>query len=95
MGIQVERDEKTQEVVICIRDDKDCGASVKPTRRIRLQPRNAAILGAQLIAAADDNLTSFVRDSGEVIETGRDAIEQAKSAVELFGRVKKIFGGSK
>ncbi len=92
MGIWVERDEKHKTVVLCMSDDKDCGAGVKPTRRIKLQPRNAAILGAKLITAADENLTEFMQGSKEVIETGADAIQQAKSAVDLFKRVKKIFG---
>jgi hypothetical protein len=95
MGIWVERDEKTKTVVLCTSDDKDCGAGIKPTRRIRLQPRNAAILGAQLIAAADEDLTAFVGESREVIETGTEVYRQGKSAVELFGRVRKIFGGLK
>ncbi len=92
MGIWVERDEKTKTVVLCTSDGKDCGAGVKPTRRIKLTPRNAAILGAKLITAADEDLTAFVEGSREVIETGTEGVKIAKSAVDLFKRASKLLG---
>lgn len=93
MAVWVERDEKTGEVVLCMADGRDCGASVKPTRRIRLQPTNAKLLGARLIAASDPDLEDFVQGSREVVETGAQVVKQAKDAAELFRRVSSLLGG--
>lgn len=87
-----ERDKRTGEVVICERQEGDDGAGIAPTKRTRMSSHEAKMLGAQLIAASDEDLTGYVEASREVVDVGVEAVRTAQNVADIFKRAKKLLG---
>lgn len=106
MGLWVERDKRTGDVILCSQDEKTSearGASsrpggggrdvskVAPVRRIRLKPDAAKVLALRILAASDEDAESLVEGTQEAVKLVSNGAKVAKDAHAFLKGVQAMF----
>lgn len=88
MGLWVERDKRTGEVVICSQASTAPGAAV---RRIRLKPSAARALALRLTLASDGDAEELVEGTQEAVRLANNGVKVARDAHAFLKGVQGMF----